>query len=147
MRRRVLYASIVVIVVLTGSFLVIESGILNMASSSPTISTATTQDSIKLGDVTLCTSDCGYPATYMSLTIFVNATSAPLRVLNGSIDGFPVTSHIYTNNWTYPFAIQYKTTISNETMTFTKGTEYDVTFVATFADQRKATASATAIAS
>lgn len=98
---------------------------------------------LKLGPATVCTHDCTYPATYITLTVFVNYTS-PLRSLNASVDGIQISHTTYTMNDTSPFAILFKANVPDSVMTFAPNTRYNLTFSATFEDARALEASTTA---
>lgn len=91
---------------------------------------------LKFGDVTICTHNCVYPATYISFDLLVNYTSQ-LRSLSLSVNGVQVSQRTYsTNSSLAPYAIIYKTIVPSNLMTFTPDTNYNLTMIAKFDDTK-----------
>jgi hypothetical protein len=118
--------------------------------SSPTATIPAENESnptgLKLGPVTICTHDCGfYPATYITLTLFVNYTS-PLHVLDAYVNGTRVWNRTFASSPTpTPYAYIFKASVPNSLMTFTPNARYEVSFTAAFDDMKTLEASAIAI--
>lgn len=116
-----------------------------ITQSSSSVANIQSKNTIKLGDITLCATNCYYPNQYLGVTVFVNTTT-PLRSLNVTIDSTQVSYHGYANNFTNPYAIQYKASFEANVTKIVAGKTYNIIFIATFENKDKFAATKTATA-
>jgi hypothetical protein len=90
------------------------------------------------GGMSLCASNCLYPSPSLAGTLFVNAT-VPLRTLQLSINGTFENTSTYNSNLT-SYAIAYKDSPKNQSLSIVAGKVYFILLVATFQDNSQSTA-------
>ena len=100
-------------------------------------STQSTTNSISVSGLSICPSDCVYPAPYVSALVLVNSTS-PLSSLtvyvNGTFDAVPIQHSGTESNTLTTFGYEYKGSVPNAFIPIVAGDTYKFTFVAEFQD-------------
>jgi hypothetical protein len=93
---------------------------------------------IALQGFSLCAANCGYPSPYLSGYIYIDG-STPLKSLELVVNGTAQGAQAYGGSNLTAFAIWWKGGFSNPPAV--KGDDYNLTFMATFQDGSKASAS------
>jgi hypothetical protein len=140
------FLNMTIFVVPSSAFNVVDCPTITAGSSNQS-NGYNSSDRISLPEgITLCASSCGaYPSPYLSSLVLVNST-AHLRSLQLIINGTLELETNYTNDLNQ-FGIQYKATPNSPNLSIVSGKSYFVTFVASFEDDTRDSASAVVIAS
>ncbi len=113
-------------------------------------STQSHTNTISVSGLSICPSDCVYPAPYVSAVVLVNSTS-PLSSLtvyvNGTFDAVAIQQSPVQNSGTESttvttFDYEYKGSVPNAFIPIVAGDTYMFTFVADFRDGSEYTATA-----
>jgi hypothetical protein len=145
MKRLAIVAAgvIVLAVALAGVYVALQRG----APSATTTTTNSLGTVISVSGVSLCASDCIYPAPYATALVQFNSNS-PVSILkvyvNGTYDTTPLQNP--NNNMTH-YAYQWKGSVPNSLIPVVKGDTYVFEFTVVYQDGRTGSAYAQVVAS